>query len=126
MRTLKSDHQPNRNIGDDILDQYRGIKPLTAAELDIWVDRMERQQREIEAQGSAFVAFVAPDQQTIYSDYMPAWATRVGPTRLDQIMRRLAERGSQLRLVDPRAAMQASGSCRLRSVCSAIATPRHA
>jgi len=35
MRTLKSDHQPNRNIGDDILDQYRAIKPLTAAELDI-------------------------------------------------------------------------------------------
>jgi hypothetical protein len=95
-------------IHDNILDQYRGIKPLTAAELEAWIDTMERRQREVEAQGGAFIVFIAPDQQTIDPDYMPAWATRVGPTRLDQIVLRLKERGSQLKLVDPRAAMQAA------------------
>jgi SGNH hydrolase-like domain, acetyltransferase AlgX len=93
---------------EDILDQYRGIKPLTAAALDAWIDTMERRQREVEAQGSAFIVLVVPDQQTVYPDYMPAWATRVGPTRLDQIVQRLAERGSQLKFIDPRAAMQAA------------------
>jgi hypothetical protein len=95
-------------IHEDILDQYRGIKPLTAAELDVWIDTMERRQREVEAQGSVFIVFIAPDQQTVYPDYMPAWATRVGPTRLDQVVRRLKERSSQLKLVDPRTAMQAA------------------
>ncbi len=93
---------------ENVLDQYRGIKPLTAAETDAWIDTMERRQREVEAQGSAFIVLIVPDQQTVYPDYMPAWATRVGPTRLDQIVRRLKERGSQLKLVDPRAAMQAA------------------
>jgi hypothetical protein len=91
---------------EDILDQYRGIKPLTAAETDAWIDTMERRQRQVEAIGSTFVVFIAPDQQTVYSDYMPTWATRVGPTRLDQIIQRLKDRGSPLKFVDPRAAMQ--------------------
>src|ERR1700730_13444990 len=112
-------------LEDDILDQYRGIKPLTAAELDAWIDTMERRQREVEAQGSAFILFIAPDQQTVYPDYMPAWATRVGPTRLDQIMQRLKQRGSQLKLVDPRAAMQAArkGGLKLYSAYEAHWTP---
>jgi hypothetical protein len=93
---------------EDILDQYRGIKPLTAAALDAWIDTMEQRQRDVEALNAAFIVFIAPDQQTVYPDYMPKWATRVGPTRLDQIMQRLKERGSQLKLVDPRAAMQAA------------------
>jgi hypothetical protein len=93
---------------EDVLDQYRGIKPMSAAALDAWIDTMERRQREVEAQGGAFMVFIAPDQQTVYADYMPAWATRVGPTRLDQIVQRLKARGSQLKLVDPRAAMQAA------------------
>jgi hypothetical protein len=97
-------------VHEDILDQYRGIKPLTAAETDAWIDTMERRQREVEAHGSAFIVFIAPDQQTVYPDYMPAWATRVGPTRLDQIIQRLKERGSQLKLVEPRAAMQTARS----------------
>jgi hypothetical protein len=95
-------------IHENILDQYRGIKPLTAAETDAWIDTMEGRQREVAAQGGAFVVLIAPDQQTVYPDYMPAWATRVGPTRLDQIVQRLKARGSQLKLVDPRAAMQAA------------------
>src|SRR3954468_2755515 len=37
-------------LQDDILDRYRGIKPLTAAALDAWIDTMERWQREVEAQ----------------------------------------------------------------------------
>lgn len=93
---------------ENILDQYRGIKPLTAAETDAWIDTMERRQREVDAQGAVFIILIAPDQQTVYPDYMPAWATRVGPTRLDQIVQRLKERGSQLKLVDPRATMQAA------------------
>src|ERR1043165_387335 len=87
----------------DVLDQVRGLNRFTDEELDEWIDLMEAQQRWVKAQGAAFIVLVAPNQHTIYPEYLPSYVNRVWPeTRLDQIMRRLRERGSGLVVVDPR------------------------
>ena len=87
----------------DVLDQVRALNRFTDEELDEWIDLMEAQQRWVKAQGAAMVVVVAPNQHTIYPEYLPRYVNRVWPeTRLDQIMRRLKERGSNLVVVDPR------------------------
>ena len=87
----------------DVLDQVRALNRFTDEELDEWIDLMEAQQRWVKAQGAAMVVVVAPNQHTIYPERMPRYVNRVWPeTRLDQIMRRLQERGSNLVVVDPR------------------------
>jgi alginate O-acetyltransferase complex protein AlgJ len=86
-----------------VLDQVRGLNRFTDGELDEWIDLMEAQQRWVNAQGAAMVIVIAPNQHTIYPERMPLYVNRVWPeTRLDQIVRRLQERGSSLVLVDPR------------------------
>ncbi len=87
----------------DVLDQVRALNRFTDEELDEWIDLMEAQQRWVKAQGAAMVVVVAPNQHSIYPERMPLYVNRVWPeTRLDQIMRRLQERGSSLVVVDPR------------------------
>ena len=94
----------------DVLDQVRGLNRFTTDdELDEWIDLMEAQQRWVKAQGAAMVIVVAPNQHTIYPEYLPRYVNRVWPeTRLDQIMRRLKERGSSLVVVDPRSDLWAA------------------
>ena len=58
------------------------------------IDLMEAEQRWVKAQGAAMVIVVAPNQHTIYPERMPLTSIGSGRTRLDQIMRRLQERGS--------------------------------
>ena len=100
----------------DVLDQVRALNRFTDEELDEWIDLMEAQQRWVKAQGAAMVIVVAPNQHTIYPERMPLYVNRVWPeTRLDQIMRRLQERGSSLVVVDPRRDLWAAGN---RSACS--------
>ncbi|MGB9368722.1 MAG: hypothetical protein WCE79_22190 [Xanthobacteraceae bacterium] len=87
----------------DVLDQVRALNRFTDGDLDEWIDLMEAQQRWVKAQGAAMVIVVAPNQHTIYPEYLPRYVNRVWPeTRLDQIVRRLKERGSTLVVVDPR------------------------
>jgi hypothetical protein len=103
---------PNLTIGKDgwvfldrnsALDQFRGLNRFTEAELDAWIDHMDRYRRWLENRGIAFVVLIAPNQQTIYPEYLPGFINKVWPeTRLDQISRRLKERKSELNLVDPR------------------------
>jgi alginate O-acetyltransferase complex protein AlgJ len=93
----------------DVLDQVRALNRFTDEELDEWIDLMEAQQRWVKAQGAAMVVVVAPNQHTIYPEYLPRYVNRVWPeTRLDQIMRRLKERGSNLVVVDPRSDLWAA------------------
>lgn len=93
----------------DVLDQVRALNRFTSEELDEWIDLMEAQQRWVKAQGAAMTIVVAPNQHTIYPEYLPRYVNRVWPeTRLDQIMRRLKERGSSLVVVDPRSDLWAA------------------
>ncbi len=56
-----------------------------------------------ESQGAAFIVVIAPNSHSIYPEHLPGYVNRVWPeTRLDQVVRRLQERGSSLIVVDPR------------------------
>lgn len=84
-------------------DQFRGLDVFSPAELDRWIDVMERYQRWLQARDIAFVVVAVPSAETIYPELMPFYVNRVGPeTRLDQILRRLRERGSTLSFPDLR------------------------
>lgn len=88
---------------NDVLDQVRGLNRFTDEDLDAWIDLMELQQRWVESQGAALVIVIAPNPHTIYPEQMPNYVNRAWPeTRLDQIVRRIKERGSRLIVVDPR------------------------
>jgi hypothetical protein len=88
------------------LDQFRGLNQFSDQELDAWIDTAEGYRAWLEAQGIAFMVVVAPNQQTVYPEYMPAYATRIWPeTRLDQLSRRLRERQSPVTWVDLRASL---------------------
>ena len=89
---------------NDVLDQVRGLNRFTDADLDAWIDLDgELQQRWVESQGAAFIIVIAPNSHTIYREHLPSYVNRAWPeTRLDQIMRRIQERGSKLTVVDPR------------------------
>jgi len=91
------------------LDQFRGLNRFTDRELDAWIDAADGYRRWLEAQGIAFMVVVAPNQQTVYPEHMPDYATRVWPeTRLDQLSRRLRERQSPVTWIDLRASLWAA------------------
>jgi alginate O-acetyltransferase complex protein AlgJ len=100
---LKADHGS--------FDQFRGLNRFSNAELDAWIDTVDAYRRWLDAQGIAFMVVVAPNQQTVYPEYMPDYATRVWPeTRLDQVSRRLRERQSPITWIDLRASLWAARS----------------
>ncbi|MEA2904986.1 MAG: alginate O-acetyltransferase complex protein AlgJ [Alphaproteobacteria bacterium] len=83
--------------------QFRALDVFNPAELDRWIDVMERYQRWLASRNIAFVVVAVPSAETIYPELMPFYVNRVGPeTRLDQILRRLRERGSTLSFPDLR------------------------
>jgi alginate O-acetyltransferase complex protein AlgJ len=93
------------------LDQFRGLNRFSDQELDAWIDAAEGYRDWLEAQGIAFMVVFAPNQQTVYPEHMPAYATRVWPeTRLDQVSRRLRERRSRVAWIDLRASLWSARS----------------
>jgi hypothetical protein len=95
---LKDDRTDPTGFG-----QFRGLNRFSEPDLDNWIDTMERYKRWLGGKGISFMILVAPNQQTIYPERMPNYVNRVWPeTRLEQLSRRLRERGSDLPLIDPR------------------------
>jgi alginate O-acetyltransferase complex protein AlgJ len=95
----------------DVFNQYRGVNRFTNEELDSWIDTMESYQTWLIKKNIRFYILIAPNQETIYSEYMPFYATKVNKeTRLDQVMRRVKERNSSLIVIDLRERLKSSKS----------------
>ncbi len=83
--------------GEHTLEQTRGIDRFTPEELDRWIDVMERRQAWLAERGIPMLMVAIPNKERVYREDLPAWATQVNPeSRMDQIVRRLAERHSPL------------------------------
>lgn len=83
--------------GEHTLEQTRGIDRFTPEELDRWIDVMERRQAWLAERGIPMLMVAIPNKERVYREELPAWATQVNPeSRMDQIVRRLAERRSPL------------------------------
>jgi hypothetical protein len=81
----------------------RNLNPFTPSELDAWVNLLEQRNRFCEEHHIAFIAVIPPDKQTVYPEYLPDAVTRIGKvTRLDQLIARLHETHSRVKLIDLR------------------------
>ncbi len=94
------------STANNITEQHRGVDRFTPLELDRWIDAMEALRDWLAERSIPLVIAVAPNQQTIYGEYLPFYVNRVHPvTRFDQIERRLRERGSTLEFVNMKHAL---------------------
>jgi len=81
----------------------RNLDPFTSGELDQWQHLLEQRNRFCQEHGIAFVAVIPPDKQSIYTEYLPPDLSLLGPkSRLDQIVERLRQTHSPVRVIDLR------------------------
>jgi hypothetical protein len=74
-----------------LADANRGALPFTDEALDTLVRSFEHRARYLEEQGVGFVVMPAPDKNSIFPDYLPAYIEFVGPSRLDQFRAAIAD-----------------------------------
>jgi hypothetical protein len=71
----------------EMVDHYRGVRQFTTQDLLDWQTLLERRRDWLAQRGIKYLFVVAPDKQSIYSEQLPAWLTKVRPdTKLDQFL----------------------------------------
>jgi hypothetical protein len=86
------------------IEVWRGIDPLTTAELEAWRTMLEWNRDRLRERGVEYVFGLSPNKETIYPERVAARFNRVGPTRMDQLVAYLASH-SDLRILDLRPAL---------------------
>lgn len=75
---------------ENLVDDYRCTRPFTAAELDYWKKLLTDRRDWLRRRGIRYLVTVAPNSQTINSEFMPRSFNRVHPhSRLDQLLTHL-------------------------------------
>lgn len=90
------------------IEIHRGVRPFGPDLLGKWVRALEARRAWCERRGIRYLYFVAPDKESIYSDYMPSWCAPLGPTRLDQLLIAIQREAPLVELVDMRAVFRAA------------------
>jgi hypothetical protein len=95
--------------GDADFSKYRGLAPLSPDELDQWQQLLERRQARLARDHIPYLLVIVPDKQTVYPEFMPANLKKVGEeSRLDEILDRLRDSHSPVRVLDLRPALLAA------------------
>jgi alginate O-acetyltransferase complex protein AlgJ len=93
-------------LGEDgrSLDRhYRGILPISDAEIGAVLTELRRRQQFLAASGIAYVVTIVPEKYTIYPEHLPSWIVRTDkPTPLERLTAAISADGS-VRFVDLRA-----------------------
>jgi hypothetical protein len=92
--------------GREEIEQYLGLRPLGAPQIQAILDRVERYRREL-PQGASFVFVIAPNKSSVYPEELPDGLNPIGPTPADQLMRALAAR-PEIPVVDGRPLLRQS------------------
>ena len=72
--------------GSDLIDDFQGLTPFDATELNRWRDVIEGRQAWLEARGIQYLFVVVPNKVTIYPEYLPDCYHRKGSvTHADQL-----------------------------------------
>lgn len=96
------------NSHNGVVNQYRGLQPLSAATLDSISGRLNHYQRELAKQGTRLYVLVAPDSYTIYPENVPDYLkTRTAPSNFDRLKQHLAQH-TRIPLVDVRDKLRAA------------------
>jgi alginate O-acetyltransferase complex protein AlgJ len=96
-RTLfqtEGENGPNVILGSDdwlfyarneMVEHYRGLRQFTPQTLRDWQALIEHRRDWLARRGIKYVFVVAPDKNSIYSEYLPVWMSKIRPeTKLDQ------------------------------------------
>lgn len=87
---------------DSSIETYRKTISLTQEELESWKFMLEARQHWNEERGIKYIFFVAPNKETIYSEFMPDWIDQVGEKyALEQLINYLRN-NSNVNIVDLR------------------------
>ena len=74
-------------VGNDLLDDFRGLLPLTEQQLTSWKEDFGRKRDWLANQGIRYLFVFVPDKQTIYPEYLPDYLRKAkGTTRIEQLM----------------------------------------
>lgn len=93
--------------GDQALEQHRGLRPFTDAELQNWAEQLEARRKWIEGLGAHYLFVIAPDKQTVYPEEVP---DRYGPLRNASSERLLEylQRHTSVKILDLRQPLRAA------------------
>ena len=75
-------------VGTGIVDELRGGRPFSQADLDSWAKLLVRRRDWLEARGVPYVFFFAPNTASIYPEYLPDY---VVPTKKKRRLEQLTE-----------------------------------
>jgi len=78
----------------------RANKPFNERQQRDWLDSIERRRQWLEAQGIEYLYVAAPNKHTIYPEYLPAKLRRSGEEGRWQVLSRLLEAQTDVRVVD--------------------------
>ena len=95
--------------GKRVLDVWRGVLPLPESDLDAWRNRLEHRRAQCAALGARYLFVVCPEKPTLYPEFLPERFTKVGPSRLDQLLEFLRGR-SDVDVLDLRPTLVAAKS----------------
>ena len=80
------------NSHNMVVNQYRGLRPLSSATLDSISGRLTHYQRELARQGTRLYVLVAPDSYTIYPENVPDYLkTRKTASNFDRLKQHMAQ-----------------------------------
>lgn len=76
------------------IDVYRGLAPMSEAELASWRAMLEEKRRLLAERGAAYLLVIGPNKQSIYGERMPDRYNVLGPTRMDQFVEHMRAHSS--------------------------------
>lgn len=95
------------NSYNRVVDQHRGLLPLSDSAASLIADHLIRRQQELSQQGIKLYVLIAPDAETIYPEYLPDHlAQSKEPSRLDVLKQAIAK--TTLPFIDIRDTLRAA------------------
>ncbi|GAA4448496.1 hypothetical protein GCM10023189_06460 [Nibrella saemangeumensis] len=94
------------NSYNRVVDQHRGLVPITTDSLQAITDNLTRHQRELAQKGIKLFVFIAPDSHTIYPEYIPdPLQSAAQISRLD-VLKQHITRNTTIPFIDVRDTLQ--------------------
>lgn len=79
-----------------LIDEARGLNPMTEDEARVWAARINEIRQWQEARGGTFLFVLVPDKQRAYPEYLPDWYASSESRRKEQLIAALTPLGTPM------------------------------